>query len=576
MATLDQPVHVPKRPRKVTVVIPESLDVSIVTLSPQAWREDAPHGDAQIADPQPTTGCIFPVAVPTSVKALPSLLVAKYTVAGDATSTDSATFKGGTTSSRFRLLPIFYDATAWFTSPPSSFDVTQAIRELLQSPYLSQLDQYGFSRLELLPSILVNQTAPATHTSGDPANIVASLMNAGALPLPRPADSVVYTVFYPAGTTVTDISACGWHYTSAGAWIASVEFADPSPGTTDPAASAKSSLDNVMRTFSHELVETITDPDADSHSNTGWRMNRIIRGGDEISDACNQTADFTAGVFVDGYWSERDKACIIPQPRRFVRVSSTLEVLNETVVSTGTVTFEGDPFDIRTCLHGTYSYTNTFVGQRARFFADSSNFNSPTFSWKLMDAKGGPRVLPDGFNGTVLLWVDTWSDGPGTSVHALAEVPVRVEVAGDELQVVADDIGVDYVNFPVLVEATATEGVYTAASGAREVFVCQKFEYDDRYRIDLANCRTRLNKLTLQAIQLIPVIDKGDPPIRTWVDGVTRYIGAERLASAAEAASIAAAIETAHPDLAVELRGLASAVYQIPAALLAKTTVVAG
>ena len=575
MSTLEQPVHVPKRPRKVTVVVPESLDAHIVTLSPRAWQEDVPHGEVQVADEEESSGCIFPVAVPTSVRTLPSLLVAKYSVAGDATATDFATFKGGTTSARFRLLPIFYDATAWFTSPPNAFDVSQAIRELLRSPYLSQLDQYGFTRLELLQSVLVNQTAPASHTTDDPANIVASLMNAGAVPRPRPSDATIYTVFYPPGTT-SDRAACGWHYSSAGAWIACVEFADPAAATTDPAASAKSALDNVMRTFSHELVETITDPEPDSHSNTGWRMNRIIRGGDEISDACNQTADFTDGVFVDAYWSERDKACIIPQPRRFVRVSSTLEVLSEALVTTGTVTFEGDPFDIRTCLHGTYSYTNTFVAQKARFFADSSNFSTPTFSWKLIDAKGGPLVLPDLFNGTVLLWVDTWSDGPGTSTHAVAEVPVRVSVVGHELDVVADDIGVDYVNFPVLVEATATEGVYSAASFGREVFVCQKFEYDDNYKNDLANCRTRLNKLTLEAAQLIPVIDKGDPPIRTWVDGVTRYVGAERAAASAEAASVAAAIETADPDLAVQLRGLASVVYQIPASLLAKTTVVAG
>jgi hypothetical protein len=158
----------------------------------------------------------------------------------------------------------------------------------------------------------------------------------------------------------------------------------------------------------------------------------------------------------------------------------------------------------------------------------------------------------------------------------VAEVPVSVTVVGDKLQVVADDIGVDYVNFPVVVEATASEGVYSAASAGREVLACQKFEWDDNYKTDLANCRTRLNELTLEAVQLIPVIDKGDPPIRTWVDGVTRYVGAERAAASAEAASVAAAIETTNPDLAVALRGLASVVYQIPAALLAKTTVVAG
>jgi hypothetical protein len=93
-------------------------------------------------------------------------------------------------------------------------------------------------------------------------------------------------------------------------------------------------------------------------------------------------------------------------------------------------------------------------------------------------------------------------------------------------------------------------------------------------RRDSANCRKRLHKLTLEAIQLIPAIDKGDP-IRSWVDGVTRWVGGERVASAAEAASVAAAIEKTQPDLAVQLRGLASVSYQIPAALLSKTTAIA-
>lgn len=566
MAKIEERTHTRKRHTKVTIVLPDQLDASIVTLPPRSRRKHASHGEIHVAGPQPTTGCIFPASQPTSTASQPSLLIAKYTVAGDATSADSATFQGGTTTSDFRLVPIFY-GTAWLTSQPSDFSVNGAIRKLLQSPYLSQLDQYGFARLKLLPPVLVNAAPPATHSTDEAADIVASLINTGAVPaVTNPPNAVIYCVFYPKGTSVVGSSACGWHYSASGAWVAVVEFPD-NGGTT------AATLDNIMRIFSHELVESITDPDATAPTG-GWVMDRAINGGTEIGDACNNTDDFTAGVYVNAYWSERHKACIIPQPLRYASVDSNVEIISETEVSNGTVTFDTDPFDIRTCLHGTYSFTNSFVARRARFFAASANFKTPTYSWKLMEAKGGPRSLPDGFHGTVLLSVDTWSDGPGTSTHTVTDVPVEVAVAGDELTVVAENQGVDYLNFAVLVEVTATEGAYSTTALGREVLACQKFEYDENYKNDLANCRTRLNKLTLQAIRLIPVIDKGDP-LRGWVVGVTRWIDAERVAAVAQAASVAAAIENAHPEMAVQLRGLASVTYQIPAELLAKTTAVA-
>ena len=569
MAKVEERTDIRKRHTKVTIVLPDELETAIITLPPGSQDEPVSHGEIRVAAPQPTTGCIFTASQPTSTDASQSsVLVAKYTVAGDATSADSATFQGGTTTSRFHLVPIFY-GTAWLTQRPSDLEVNGGIRKLLQSPYLSQLDQYGFARLELLSPVLVNAAPAATHNTDEAAAIVGSLIRAGAVPpVTNPPSAVIYCVFYPQGTSVVGVNACGWHYSVSGAWVAAVEFPDGG-GTTAV------TLGNIMRIFSHELAETITDPDAlPAPTPSGWVMDRAINGGTEIGDACNNTDDFTAGVYVNAYWSERHKACIIPQPRRYATVSSKVEIISETEVSNGTVTFNTDPFDIRTCLHGTYSFTNSFVAQRARFFAHSANFSTPTYSWKLTEAKGGPRSLPDGFNGTVLLSVDTWSDGPGTSTHTRADVPVEVAVVGDELTVTAANQGVDYVNFAVLVEVTATEGAYSATGGGREVLACQKFDYDENYKIDLANCRTRLKKLTLEAIQLIPFIDKGDP-VRAWDPGVARWMGAERVAAVAEAASIAAAIENAHPEIAVQLRGLASVTYQIPAALLEKTTAVA-
>jgi hypothetical protein len=549
--------------KKIRIVLPEQLGAAIVTLPPRAHQPHAPrHGKHHIAKPQPTTGCIFTGSVPTSIdESEGSLWVAKYSVAGDATSTDSVTFAGGPSISRFRVVPIFY-GTSWLTSSPTYLDVNNAIRDLLQSPYLSELDQYGFAHLQLMAPVLVNDTVAASHNSSEAADVVSSLIKTGVVEQAIPgSDSIIYTLFYPTGTSVSDIKACGWHYTGSAGWIAAIEFPDDGASTSE-------TVGNITRIFSHELVETLTDPDAD---NEGWEMNRSINGGQEIGDACNNTDDFTAGVFVNAYWSERHKACIIPQLRRFATVSSAVVITSETEISSGTVTFPGHPTDFRTCLNGSYSYTSSFVAQRASFLASSSNFGTPMYQWRMMDAKGGPLDIPDGSISTILLSLDTWTDGPSTSTHQIADVLVDVSVVGNEMIISANNFAADYANFSVLVEVTASEGVFSATALGSQLFACQKFEWDDSYNAAIENCKSRLRKLVLEAIQLIRFIDKGDPA-RIWYDGVTRWIGAgERVAGAAHAASVAAAIEKANPDLALRLRGLASLVYQIPATLLSKT-----
>src|SRR5262249_19536305 len=85
------------------------------------------------------------------------------------------------------------------------------------------------------------------------------------------------------------------------AWVGFVSFGD---------------IDFMSDVFTHELVETITDPGLNSSfpsTRSGMTMNRTIGGGTEIGDACNNTVDrLTGGLLVQAYWSNADKACIIP------------------------------------------------------------------------------------------------------------------------------------------------------------------------------------------------------------------------------------------------------------------------
>jgi hypothetical protein len=65
---------------------------------------------------------------------------------------------------------------------------------------------------------------------------------------------------------------------------------------------------HISSTFSHELVETITDPGGDAlQVNPTDRFNWH-----EIGDVCESCTGLLDGVVVESYWSEAHKSCIIP------------------------------------------------------------------------------------------------------------------------------------------------------------------------------------------------------------------------------------------------------------------------
>jgi len=213
-------------------------------------------------------GCIFGTTNPASVVNQGSITVCKYNVASDAQPTDSISFQGGERISSISVIPIFY-GSAWLNSDPNVNKVMAAIKGLLTTPYLSQMNQYGLSSVNIhQPVLLTNVNPSATHSSDDIGDIVWNLIDDDVFPEPDDAGGRnIYVVFYPQGTRVTDISACGWHsyysdydfpFDVDYAWVAAVEFPEGSAGNT-PAQK----LGNIIRIFSHELLETITDPEPD-------------------------------------------------------------------------------------------------------------------------------------------------------------------------------------------------------------------------------------------------------------------------------------------------------------------------
>jgi hypothetical protein len=216
---------------------------------------------------------------------------------------------GGLKLNHVQVQLIFW-GTAWNAFPPpvpTVNEVDAAVNTIMLSSYMSALAQYGVGYGSKLSSIIVGTSNPPNPFSdSDVANFITGLLNADQLQEPDENSQVLYCVVMPVGVHSTNTAFIGEHtYFS---------YQDEEDTTRfDNAHFAwitnSGSLDGVTTIFSHELVESCTDPEgtailgvAGTCSQGGWC---------EIGDVCTSTS-VVDGVRVQSYWSQMDKACIVP------------------------------------------------------------------------------------------------------------------------------------------------------------------------------------------------------------------------------------------------------------------------
>ncbi len=271
-------------------------------------------------------GTTFATTPPSGVTEDNGLILATYSVPGDAQPTDSASNAGGALILHAHLELVFW-GTAWQSiSGPSAADVVNAVTTLLGSPYLLGLAQYGFQDAAVRGSTIVTSPAPpVNYSTDDPMNLVWSLIDDGKFPEPDDTGGrILYIVFMPPGTNPPAIPNANPPANALGA------HSDPSdydfPADVERAWAgfvSYGTLDYMTTVFSHEFVESVTDPEP--NGGPAWLMSRSIGGGNEIGDACNNTIDYLNGVMVQAYWSQRQRACVIPQARGTLAVLTSLE-----------------------------------------------------------------------------------------------------------------------------------------------------------------------------------------------------------------------------------------------------------
>jgi hypothetical protein len=152
---------------------------------------------------------------------------------------------------------------------------------------------------------------------------------------PQGYNNAVYAVFFPSGKTITEQGAtsgvdfCAYHSSTA-ATVNGVHLRymvlpdDENSNFRGGCSSAQGQTDfQIMQSYtSHELAETITDPDVglDTNNSLGpplaWYEN--AQTGGEIGDICNAqggTVDAFGDTFtVQKLWSNADDACIVSKP----------------------------------------------------------------------------------------------------------------------------------------------------------------------------------------------------------------------------------------------------------------------
>jgi hypothetical protein len=215
---------------------------------------------------------------------------------------------GGPVITNVRVVPMFW-GSAWndnLNPNPSVLQVYAGLASIVSGPYMSGLAQYrgvGTGQILLESGTRENTTEPPNpFNDSNISKLVGDAINAGTVPAPNalPGNQYLYTVFLPPGINPTN--GAGGEHTYFNLNGTNVHFAWVTHG---------GGIDSITDLFSHELAEACTDPEGsaftfDSQGDPGYG------GWIEIGDVCEAYSARLNNVEVQAYWSQKDRACIVP------------------------------------------------------------------------------------------------------------------------------------------------------------------------------------------------------------------------------------------------------------------------
>jgi hypothetical protein len=371
---------------------------------------------------------------------------------------------------------------------------------------------------------------------------------------PEPDEEArIFMVFSPPSTLYDDLSADAAHFDDDRPDLLSpdiifVGWVDYGP------------LDQVTGAFSHELAETISDPEPSS----GWTVSGSSASQSEIGDVCNQLG-MVNGYQVKAYYSERLKACVIPAPRISRGVTlSTPSVKGTGPWRRGLGGGRAQTTKKSRCYSGTYGWSTMQAPLRVTVAATPLGFDIPIFSWTVngqafISGKGLQTVTIDSspnldpfhlITDVGPVSVDLMVSGGGNSIA----IDVPASAPGVAIDIACS---VSEWNVPAGYGLTAQDDTGTNVAGTVRIM-------DQRFQDDFNRCvqEAKIFARKLYNEKVVPQIDPGDPP-PPWVEREFRAVSAELRDQQREAEFLAHFVANIDPELAERLRGLAQALVGV-------------
>jgi hypothetical protein len=211
--------------------------------------------------------------------------------------------------------------------------VTNAIQGLLAGPYMSYLTQYGVRRASVWGTkFITNGDPPNPFNYGQIGQFVIDQLDGDNLPELDSDWRLVYAVLLPSNVAfvgdprVETVPLPPGTVSGVVGANSSIIWNDYDLGDVDndPAhylwvgnggsAAIQANVDYITTVFSHELVETCTDP------NNGDGIVQVGGGSatSQIGDPCNSWCDYVRGVKAQAYWVHNlgdplNGQCVLPK-----------------------------------------------------------------------------------------------------------------------------------------------------------------------------------------------------------------------------------------------------------------------
>ena len=217
---------------------------------------------------------------------------------------------------------VLFWGDAWLSAStqPAMSDVTTALTALVSGPFLRDLKQYGVRHAQIADSYVVDlgltSAPPVNFTQADCVTLISLLISEGILP--ALTDAGAYQEVFallppPVPDAPNSWGFTGFHNYGTNAQGRKIFYLVVN--------SSGSITNGITVGMSHELVECCTDPDFNEikFSNSGEN---------EICDVCEDQTGYVNGVEVQKYWSDSEKACVLPTQPSAVGPAGSDRVLN--------------------------------------------------------------------------------------------------------------------------------------------------------------------------------------------------------------------------------------------------------